>query len=391
MANKVTDVVLKELYPKVEKSMKVNLNKWKKLMSNFFQDRADALYDIAPIDRIYFNQADENNLFTTLNISKQEVTEILQKTYYYDEIKNKFDILVKDEHAILSLTIIRYFIMKNDKKNTELSTLYLSFTGKIYASAHYRSFNYIPTRHVMEYAINNMSNKYDIVREGSVIGAVRSLNGTFIYSYKDRFKKYDDEDVSYLIQQLKNRIASFIKNIATEYYAANENKDYITYDSDNLSDDDYHLADSDSLKLEKIINTSIHKLETSTTDFRLCKIACAKDNNIGTDELRSIIDSIMTKPENFPLVKELIRNICTLYFNNSKKKDVRDIDFLVFSLAPKPNSKEKLYLRNKEILETLLLANSVKYKTRSKRVATKISYNTVLLTYFVWFIHEANK
>lgn len=388
---KVTDVVLKELYPKVEKSMKSNLTQWKKLMSSFIQDRSEALYDIAPIDRIYFNQEDEDKFFQTLKIAKSEVTEILQKTYYYNEIKNKFDILVKDEHAILALTVIRYFIMKNDTKNIELSTLYLSFSGKIYASAHWRSFHIAPTeyRHVMEYAINNMSNKYDIVKEGNVIGAVRSLNKTFINSYKIRFKEYDDEDVSYLIQQLKNRISAFIKNIATAFYAAKDNNDYMTYDSDNMSDDAYHLADSDSLKLERAINASINRLESSTTDFRLCKMC--SDNNVRTDELKSIIDSIMTKPENFTLVKELIRNICTYYFTNSKTKDVRNMDFLSFSISSKPNSKDKLYLRNKDIIEQLLLANSDKYKTRSKRVATKISYNTVLLKYFVFLIHEANK
>lgn len=388
---KITEVILKELYPKVDKSMKNNLNQWKKLMSNFLQERSEALYDIAPIDRIYFNQEDENKLFETLKISKQEVTAILEKTYYYNEIKNKYDILVKDEHAILALTIIRYFIMKNDTKNIELSALYLSFTGKIYASAHYRSFNIAPTeyRHVMEYAINNMSNKYDIVKEGSVIGAIRSLDKTFINSYKSRFKKYDDEDVSYLIQQLKNRVAAFIKNIAKEFYKAYENRDYITYDSDNMSDDNYHLSDSDSLKLERTINTAINKLESSTTDFRLCKMC--SDSNVKTDELKAIIDSIMTNPENFVLVKELIRNICTYYFTNGKNKDVRDVEFLSFSISPKPNSKDVLYLRNKEIIETLLLANSDRYEARSKRVATKISYNTVLLKYFVFLIHEANK
>lgn len=391
--SKITDVILKQLYPKVDTSMKSNLNQWKKLMASFFQERSDALYDIAPMDRIYFRQEDEDKLFQILKINKSEVTKILEKTYYYNEINNKFDILVKDEHAILSLTIIRYFIMKNDKKNIELAVLYLAFTGKIYASAHYRSFNIAPDnyRHVMEYAINNMSNKYDIVRTGSVIGAVRSLTGTFIDSYKSKFKRYNDEDVSYLIQQLKNRVAAFIKNIAKEFYKAFENRDYLTYDSDSLEDDNYHLADSDSLKLERTINTAINRLESTTTDFKLCKMACSKDSNVHTDELKSIIDSIMTKPENFPLVKELIRNICTYYFTNSKTKDVRNMDFLSFGMSPKPNSKDKLYLRDKEIIETLLLANSEKYKTRSKRIATKISYNTVLLNYFVLFIHYANK
>lgn len=388
---KVTNVILKELYPKVEKSLKTNLTQWKKLMASFIQNRSEALYDIAPIDRISFTQEDENKLYQVLKINKSEVTEILQKTYYYNEINNKFDILVKDEHAILSLTIIRYFIMKNDNKNIELSALYLSFTGKIYASAHWRSFPIAPVdyRHVMEYAINNMSNKYDIVKEGNVIGAIRSLDKTFVTSYKSRFKDYDDEDVSYLIQQLKNRVSAFIKNIAKEFYKAKDNNEYITYDSDDISDNNYHLSDSDSLKLERTINSAINKLESSTTDFRLCKMC--SDSNIHTDELKSIIDSIMTKPENFILIKELIRNICTYYFTNSKTKDVRDMNFISFSVTLKPNSKDKLYLRNKQIIEQLLLANSTKYKTRSKRTATKISYNSAILKYFVFLIHQANK
>lgn len=361
-------------------------------MSDFFQSRASALYDIAPIDRMFFSKDDEDALYNTLKISKQEITDILQRTYYYNMQGFQSDqATAKDEHTVLSLTILRYFIIKNDQKDAELAMLYLSFSGKIYASAHFKSFPITPEnyRHVMEYAINNMSNKYDIVKYGSVIGTVRSLGDTWIKSYKNRFKDYDDEDVVYLIQQLKSRISAFIKNIAKEYYKAFDNREYITYDSDNVTSDEYHLADSDSLKLERVIDKSYSKLETTTTDFRLCKM-CA-DSNVRTDELKSIIDSIMTNPENFKMVKELIRNICTYYFLEGKSKDVTSIEFISFSISPKPNSKNELYLRDREILEALLLKNSDKYKTRSKRAATKISYNNSLLKYFVFLIHEANK
>lgn len=280
--------------------------------------------------------------------------------------------------------------MKNDKKNIDIATLYLAFTGKIYSSAHFRSFPKVSPegyRHIMEYAINNMSNKYDIVKTGSVIGAIRIQGQTWVDSYKSRFRSFNDEDAIYLIQQLKSRVSSFIKNIAKEFYKAFEDKEYITYDSDNVSSDEYHLADSDSLKLEKVIDKTLNRLES--TDFLLCKRS--SDSNVKTDELVSIIDSIMTNQDNFTLVKELIRNICTYYFANGKYKDVTNLEFLSFSMSPKPNSKDKLYLRNKEIIEQLLLKNSTKYATRSKRVATKISYNNSILKYFVWLIHEANK
>ena len=54
---------------------------------------------------------------------------------------------------------------------------------------------------------------------------------------------------------------------------------------------------------------------------------CA-DSNVRTDELKSIIDSIMTNPENFKMVKELIRNICTYYFLEGKSKDVTSVEFI---------------------------------------------------------------
>lgn len=364
-------------------------------MSDFFQARSTSLYDIAPIDRIFYGKEDEDAFFKVLNISKQEVTDILQKTYYYNMqgFTNNDKAIAKDELSITALTVLRYFIITKDKTDMELAMLYLSFSGKMYPSSHYKSFRIVPDnyRHIMEYAINNMSNKYDIVKSGSVVGAIRSLDNTWLESYSNRFKTYTDEDALYLIQQLKSRISSFIINIAKEFYKAFDNRDYITYDSDNVSSDDYHLSDSDSLKLERTIDRTYTKLETTTTDFTLCKRSIGTDSNVGVDELRSIIDSIMTNPENFSLVKELIRNICTFYFTNGKNKDVRSVEFIAFSVSPKPNSKDELYLRDRDIIETLLLQNSDKYKTRSKRVATKISYNKVLLTYFVLFIVEANK
>ena len=72
----------------------------------------------------------------------------------------------KDDDKIIYHIIECDFIMKNDKKNTELAGLYLAFSGKIYASAHYNSFEFAPAdyRHVMEYAINNMSNKDKLTR-----------------------------------------------------------------------------------------------------------------------------------------------------------------------------------------------------------------------------------
>ena len=83
----------------------------------------------------------------------------------------------------------------------------------------------------MEYVVNNeLSNKYELKTKGTIIGAIKSISINWIDAYKSTmFKTFDDEDVCYLIQQIHNRIKSFMKNIAKLYYEAYENKEYISY------------------------------------------------------------------------------------------------------------------------------------------------------------------
>ena len=49
-----TRVSTDEIYPVVEKSMKVNKNKFRGVVQKYIETRADELYAIAPYTRIYF-------------------------------------------------------------------------------------------------------------------------------------------------------------------------------------------------------------------------------------------------------------------------------------------------------------------------------------------------
>lgn len=394
MAKQINEtVILNNVYPMIAANLDKNKSKYKLVVSRFIEKRSESLYDTAPCDRIFFNQNDKDDFYKTMNIDTNKIISEIQKTEYYD-IKRFAEDMSKDEFTIAVLCIIRYFYLKNDKRNLELSMIYLAFSGKFYPIIHYNSFpKVMPSqyRHVMDYVINNMmTNKYDIIREGSVIGAVKSVCNTWLSTYGSRLRKFTDDDIVYIIQQLYNRISSFMKNIATLYYEAYANKDvYMTYDSDSLKEDDYHLADSDSLRAERIVQNALTKLQTSGVDYKLCKLA--SDTNVKTDEIKTIIESILSNNDNILEVTELIKLIVNIYFANSKTKDVLAVEFLTFSITPKPNSKDPHYIRQRELIETLLQKNAVHYRKRSQRLATRNSYNSALLKYFVFTIHESNK
>ena len=99
----------------------------------------------------------------------------------------------------------------------------------------------------------------------------------------------------------------------------------------------------------------------------------------------------MNNNNNIPEIKELVRIIVAEYFVVSKTKDVRDIDFITKSIAPKPNSKNQNIIRQKQIIEGWLCENSTAYLRRRSREATKNSYYKSILTYFVLVIQYANK
>lgn len=391
---KDTTAILSIAYPEVEKNIKANLNKYKNYLSRFINSRSEQLYSNMPTKQIYFTQDDYNDFFKSTNINQGVIKNAISKTYYAD-IANFNPRYAKDECTIAMMCLVRYFKLKNMKKELDLALINLAFSGKYYPSIFYGSFPVaLPQEHIMEYVITHMcTNKFDIVREGTVIGAVKSICETWLKSYETRFKDFHDDDVVYLIQQLHNRIKSFIINLAELYYQAYENKDYITYDSDNVTEDNYHLADSDSFKMQRSVESTMNYMNTHGIDYRLCKMS--SNNLIKNEELKSIIENILADNKNMLMVRELITLMIVCYFtygdSKSKIKDVRDLEFISYSIKAKPNSKDQYIIKQKDIVDKLLINNSEHFNRRKNRKETYNAYVRSINSYFSLLIQEANK
>lgn len=390
---KNTTSLLTNLYPLVSKALSSRQKEYRNCIGRFINNRNESLYDIAPCDRLYFGQNDLDDFFMSINIPIAKVKEALSGTYYYG-ISAFNPRAAKDEFTVTQLMCCRYFSLQNKEKELELAMIYLAFSGKFYPSIHYAMFPKVqPSEHryVMEFVVNNaLTGKYDLKSQGNVIGAVKSISNTWYNTYKNKFKSMTDEDAVYLIQQLHNRIKSFIKNIASLYYKAYEDKDYLTYDSEDFSDENYRLVSTDALKAQKAVDIAMNAITTSDVNYKLCKMA--SDSNVKTEEIKSIIQSIMSDNDSLVEIKELITLLVFTYFEQAKgEKDVRDISFITYSISPKPNSKDPHILRQKEIIEKWLMEGSPAYRKRKSRIATKNSYYRAIYVYFTLLVHNANK
>lgn len=387
-----TEAIRKKLWPMVEEAIsKPAIEKaYKKLVNDFVSVRTESLYDTLPCDRLLCSELEMDKLFDVLKIDKKAVKDIINETYY-GTVDNFNPLAAKHEFTVTQLLIIRYFMLNNKKKEIDLAMIHLSFSGKFYPSVHYRSYPTVtPARHIMEYVVNNrLSKKFDLVTQGSVIGAIRSVSATWLDTYKDRMKNLSDEDVVYLIQQLHSRVGSFVKNIATEYYDVYEDKDsYITYSSDSFDDNDFHLADSDTLRVGRCTEKTVNMINSVGVDYRICRMC--SNNDITPNECKAVIESIIGTKENIITIKELISLMISLYFATGER-DLADIKFITYTIAPKPNAKQKEIVRVKDIIEEWLCESGTAYLRRRSRIATRNSYERAVRMYFALVIHNANR
>ncbi len=391
--NQITKVIDTKIYPLVKNTLSKSLTKFKSLMSNFMSTRSKGLYDTFPATRMLYGQQDADMLCSALGVKANEIQGFINETYY-GKIANFNPRAAKDPVTVLCMCMIKYFYSKKDQKNLELAMIYTCFTGKFYPSIHYAQYpKAVPAdyRFVCDYVVNNeLSDKFLLKTEGNVIGVMRNTTQTWIDTYKGRFTGVtDDEDYVYIIQQLHVRIKSFIKNTAEVYYKCYNDKDYLTYESDDMSQDNFRLTQNDSTKIDTAVNRTLTYITSHDVDYRLCKMC--SDENVKTDEIRSIIESIVKNTDNLDLMRELLYLMVSTYFQSSSTKDVRDIDFITFSIKAKPNTKNKDILRQGEVVEELLMGNSTAYSRRKSRKATQLSYNRAILTYFALIINSANK
>ena len=379
--------------PLVEKNMPSSIHKYNSVITTFMSKRNTSMFSTIPVDRIYYGADDIKAMFDCLGISIKDVENAIANTYFGKQ-SNFNPRAAKDPLTVLMVCVIRYFMFKKDKKNADISAAYLAFSGKFYPSIHYGSFKIPPQDYVMEWVINNgLNNKFILKSQGSLFGAIMQICKTWMESYERKFREFEDDDVVYLISQLHSRIRSFMINIARVYYPAYENKDYITYNSDNENPEEfggkYHLATSDSFKAEKRIQKAMTFIVSSGVDYRLCKLST--NESVHTEEIKSIIESILNDKHNLITMRRLVSILVYTYFAQAKDKDVVSLSFVTYCVTPKPNTKDQDFIEMKQIIEDWLDTNSVKYRKRKHRLATKNNYNRAVLMYVAMCIYSANK
>ena len=395
-------VLVDQLYPLIDAVMNGKINAYRQCIDRYFNSplnnsagekssRWIMLHDYAPIDRIYFNKKDETDFFRSLNIQKSNVDDILPDLYYWkkDELA-----ACKDPFSLTLLMVMRWLLINkpNDDKLLELSYMYFAFSGKIYTSCHAKWFrNYIPKREIMDYVINYMlSAKFDLIKTGTVWGAIRNLTATWMNTYSSELKgNITDERISYIIHQLHSRIYAFLRNIAKPYYEAAEKKLYINKESDNYDSDNFHIASNNSTIAAQLTEKTVNYMINSQVDLKICQMVSG--NGVNPYEIKSIFENILNTNDHLDELRFVINIMILDYMRNypDDKDGVGGVNFIHQAMSLKPNTKDPDILKQKSIILEWL-NTSERYK-RIRTQTTKNSYFRAILAYIAFTVNTACK
>lgn len=389
----VTSVINEKLYPFIEEKLQSRYNQYKTMIQKFMNRNSKQLYDVAPYYNIYYKDTDKKEFFQSLDITEKQVNDIMKDCFYWNKPYNPG--AAKEPYVVVLMCCIRYFLKNKKQLDAELSTIYMCFSGKFYASLYSNYFKKVaPGKYktVMDFVINTMlTDKFDLKTQGSVFGAIRAMCITWLNTYKDNIiSDLDDDEIGGLIQQIRGRENSFIKNIANKYYEAYDNRNYINTDHENLDINlgEFRLAENDSLKAARITESAMNYIINNSVSMTLCDNA--QDSNVKSSELMTIMETIFANKDYFPDIKRVINILVCDFMKTHPKIRINSGSFFEYSVKAKPNTKDKYIIELHDIITNWLTEVSEDYRRRSKtRAATKNSYYNCVIKYITLIIMAA--
>ena len=383
-------VINDKLYTIIASKLSTNSGH-RKFMANiatFMNQRSKQINDIAPYTNIYYNATDVNKLFVSLDMAEKEVLDILKECFFWNQDYRPK--CAKEPYVEVLACAMRYYLKNKDMKSAKIVTVYMCFSGKFYASIYSNYWKYPVKDTIMDYVVNNMlSEKFDLRKEGTIFKSIEKLSNTYLEKYKNEFtKELDDDDYAKkIIQQLRDRVKSFLKNIFVMYKYAADNKLYLNYETDSLDPDAFRITDNDSAMAARITEAAVSVMTSQRVDMQICNKCKDTSNGIYPQDIKNILESIVILGDNISKLKRVINIlICSFYGDPEYKgKSTNSTQFIEYAIKPKPNTKNELLIEMKATVVSWLNQDS-EYRRRSSREATANAYYKCLMLYFASII-----
>lgn len=383
-----TKIFVDRLSEDISKAMedKKNIDKISRHIINYVDRNNDKLQAMGPMKQIFFSDADMNIIYECSGITEKRALDTI-KEVKATGLQAQWSNVGKPYLVVLSL-MIREASIKKKKELVYLLIMYMGLSS--YFSLFRKYFQFEPNPAIMEYTINNLSNKYKIKQLGTMYATIIDTMQVAHDTGESRLIGGLDKDLVVYIQDKKTRLNDMFKNIRREFEVNYQQSKYMNVDYDSFDEDDYRESNSDTFEITRITDKVLLKLLIEGPQMQLVNLS-AKLNQVSVNELRNYSNKIITGTNKEGL-RQVIESILTLFISTGGNKvtEIRTNKFLQYSLDiyKKSNTNDKNIIRIKAVLDQWLKDVGLFQKTT--RPATINSFRKALFTFFIFSIEKNN-
>lgn len=336
-----------------------------------------------PLDKIPFLRSDMDILFTACGINKDVVYKA-SDSVTANGIDSKNHLI--QEPFNLMCVIIAHVYLKNDPKLIQAindiakgkyipeQTKYASVVYLIilYLGMHFYSalfikyWKYGANEAVMDYTVENMSNKFIIRKCQNLLEFIQYHTETNIENMMDRLLRASDVDLIYFYSNLNNRMSHAMRTIANNYYDNKEKQNYISNEDTSRVNDEGKFFVGDTTSVSADIESTTRRIlsrffSEDVINERIANAACVK-TKFSKVKFMIILQRIKENTKNDVLIKSIFTNIITYYLAVLKgsTKNIKSNSFIVdmYKVYSISNTNDKLVLAIKQELSDLVKNNS---------------------------------
>lgn len=376
------------LYPVLEHSFKSNpknIKIFEEAVGAYLDKNISKLSTSGPVFRTLFIESDREVAYKATNTNVPMIKAVIAESSY---IKSHWRNISSPFNVICAL-IISYAKRNKDDDLAKFAVMYLTLS--MYPSLHAKYFPFEPDARIMDYTINNLSNKYKIKQLGTMWNALIDTALVCDKTYTRNITRANDKDITDYIEAFKTRLNALLKKIKNEFTKNYNDKNIVNIEKDNEDPDSFARSENNSFIVEKLANAISLQLAISGPDMKIIELS-AKLSTISVNDLRTTVTSLVSDKENSKGIKTVITNILFLFLsnNNNQVRDIRSNRFLeqCLGIYKRSNTSDKNIIMIKKLLDGWLQKYSDSYK-ESNRAATLNNFRRALYCFFMFTI-QAN-
>lgn len=382
----ITSVILANIYPKVEQAFtsKETQRKFSAIVASYVDRNVNRLSTAGPSKRTLFSDMERNKVYDLIDFDPKICKAIVKQSNY---IKASWKI-VNDPFNLVMMMILRYAKLNKLDQINQLAVTYLTLS--MYPSLHYKYFKFEPNEAIMQYTINNLSNKFKVKQVGNILQALVDTTALADKTYDKNIRHANDKELTDYINAYKTRLNSLIKKIRDAFEKDYRSGNYMNTERDNEDENDFKTSDSNSLLIQRIVDQVVLKLSVNGPDSHIVDIS-AKMNQVSVNETRNTLNQLTQNKDESVNIRALCESILYLYLFNGENhvNDLNGSKFLTFCLAvyKKSNTNDENVIKVKSILDTWIEKYSETYR-KTQRVATLNNFRRALYTFFVFTLQR---